>query len=153
MKLINRESKEEFDAEISEIGRTEIALISKSNRFDFDWIKESDFTVYKITVNNNDKALGLMSLIDLKEELRIHINLIENANENKGQHKQIDRVAGCLIAFAVRIAFDKGYLGFTSLIPKTELIDLYIKKYGFQQFGRQLALNGTKAITIINKYL
>jgi len=58
-----------------------------------------------------------------------------------------------LLAFATKAAFDKGYLGFTSLVPKTELIELYVTKYGFTQYGRQLAIERQAAINLIQKYL
>jgi len=65
--------------------------------------------------------------------------------------KKVDRVAGCLLAFAIQLAFEKGYLGFTSLVPKTELIRLYVNKYGFSQFGRQLAIERQEAIKSLHK--
>ena len=64
----------------------------------------------------------------------------------------MEYVAGCLISFAVQLSFEKGYLGFTSLIPKTKLIGLYVEKYGFSQFGRQLAIEKQAAIQLIEKY-
>jgi hypothetical protein len=78
---------------------------------------------------------------------------VEISEANKGKKKKIDRIAGCLLAFAVQVAFEKGYSGFTSLIPKTELISLYVEKYGFSQYGRQLAIEGKAAIALIQKYL
>lgn len=51
------------------------------------------------------------------------------------------------------MAFEKGYLGFTSLVLKTELIGLYVNKYGFQQYGRQLAIDQQDAIELIKTYL
>ena len=61
-------------------------------------------------------------------------------------------MAGCLLSFAVQIAFEKGYYGFTSLLPKTKLIPLYVEKYGFSHFGNQLAIEGRGAIKLIQKY-
>jgi hypothetical protein len=89
---------------------------------------------------------------DVSEEFRIHINLIEISNDNKSPNKKIDRVARCLLSFAVQIAFEKGYYGFISLVPKTQLIPLYVEKYGFSQYGRQLAIEGREAIKLIQAY-
>lgn len=75
----------------------------------------------------------------MPDEFRVQVNLIENSSDNKGRDKEIDRIAGCLLAFAVQVAFENGYAGFTSLVPKTELIELYVSKYGFKRYGRQLA--------------
>lgn len=155
MKLINQKTGEEFEAEIVELTDEDFVAIKKSREFDFDWDEEKENNVFKLvsTFENSSKIYGLISIIDIGEEMRIHINLVENANENKGGNKKINRVAGCLIAFAVRIAFEKGYLGFTSLVPKTRLINHYIEKYGFSQFGRQLAIERQEAINLIQKYL
>lgn len=91
--------------------------------------------------------------MDYPQEFRIHINLLESAKEHIGKHKKIDGIAGCLLAFAAQVAFEKGYHGFTSLVPKTVLIKLYVEKYGFSQYGRQLAIEGRQAIQLIQKYL
>lgn len=155
MKLLYWRTKEEFESEILEVEEKDYEIIKKSKQFQFDWTKEKANHVFKIVKSNeeNPEILGLLSIINISEELRIHINLIENSNENKGKSKKVDRVAGCLLAFAVQLAFEKGYLGFTSLVPKTELIGLYVKKYGFSQFGRQLAIERQEAISLIQKYL
>lgn len=79
--------------------------------------------------------------------------MVELSKAHIGKSKQIDRIAGCLIAFAVQISFEKGYAGFTSLVPKTVLIKLYIQKYGFSKYGSQLAIDGKAAISLIQKYL
>jgi len=153
MKLFDIQSQEEFEAEVIEVERKDLKIITKSKQFQFDWKKERN--VFKIVnaQEENAEILGLISIIDIPEELRVHINLIENSDKNKGKSKKVDKVAGVLLAFAVRIAFEKGYLGFTSLIPKTELISLYIEKYGFSQYGRQLAIERKEAIALIQKYL
>ena len=153
MKLIYLETKKEFEAEILPVEDSDLKGINKSKLFNFDLSKEEN--VYKI-IKMNDEApeiLGLLSILDISEELRIHINLIENSRDHKGKKKKIDRIAGCLLAFAVSLSFKKGYLGFTSLVPKTELINLYVKKYGFTQYGRQLAIERNDAVELIQKYL
>jgi len=137
MKLYNTNANTEVEAEIVKVNVKELKEIDKSKRFGFKWIEEKDYLVYKIVEVETILPLGLMSIIDYPEEYRIHINLIENSHENKGKEK----------------VFEKNYGGFTSLIPKTELIEWYIKKYGFIQFGRQLALDRVNAVKIINKYL
>ncbi|MEM8900042.1 MAG: hypothetical protein AAGC85_18145, partial [Bacteroidota bacterium] len=67
--------------------------------------------------------------------------------------KKLDHVAGCLVAFAIQLSFERGYYGFTSLLPKTQLIPLYIEKYGFSQYGRYLAIEGKEAIKLNQKYV
>ncbi len=155
MKLLYRKTKEEFEAEILELEEDDYKKIKKSKQFEFDWAKEKENHVFKIVKleEEDGEILGLLSVINIPDELRIHVNLIENSNDNKGKTKKVDRVAGCLLAFAVQMSFEKGYLGFTSLIPKTELIGLYVNKYGFSQYGRQLAIEQQDAIKLIQKYL
>ena len=94
-----------------------------------------------------------MSLIDYPDEYRIHLNLIEVEKRNQGQKKEIENIVGCLIAFACQIAFDRDYLGFVSLQPKTRLVDLYQDRYGFRQYGRLLAVEQQSSMALIDKYL
>jgi len=155
MKLIVRKTEEEFEAEIVEVNDDDFLTVKKSGQFGFNWDEERQYQVFKIVKTNEEDAIihGLISLINIPNEMRIHISLIENSNDNKGKNKKIDRIAGCLLAFAVGVAFEKGYSGFTSLVPKTELIGLYVNKYGFSQYGRQLAIETEDAIQLIQKYL
>lgn len=156
MKLLNVETQEEFEAEILEVDDEDFENIKNSKQFEFDWTKEKKNHVFKIVRVNEPEGqeiLGVLSITNIPEEFRIHVNLIENSNKNKGKEKKIDRIAGCLLAFAVQVSFENGYSGFTSLVPKTELIDLYVKKYGFTQYGRQLAIERKEAIQLIEKYL
>jgi len=153
MKLLYLKKRLEFKAEILEIEKSDYAEIKKSGQFEFDWSKEKNYHVFKIVKENEAEILGLLSIINIPKEWRIHVNLIENSNKNKGKGKEIDKIAGCLLAFTARLAFEKGYLGFVSLIPKTELIGLYVKKYGFKVFGNQLAIEKQASIDLIEKYL
>lgn len=156
MKLFNTESREEFEAEIIVMEDEDFRKVKQSKQFQFDWEQESGNQVFKIVAideTEDREILGLISFTDIPDEFRIHINLIENSNDNKGKHKKVDRIAGCLIAFAAQMSFQHGYGGFISLAPKTTLITLYIQKYGFTQYGRQLAMEGREAIDLIQKYL
>ncbi|MCB0580936.1 MAG: hypothetical protein KDD10_16690 [Phaeodactylibacter sp.] len=155
MKLLSLETQKEIEAEILELEEKDYEKIKKSRRFEFDWANEREHHVFKIVKarEENPEILGLISIVNIPEEFRIHVNLIENSKENKGKHKKIDRIAGCLLAFAAQVSFEKGYLGFTSLVPKTTLIELYVKKYGFTQYSRQLAIERQDAINLIQKYL
>lgn len=156
MKLLNLKTQKEFDGIILELEEKDFAKIKKSNQYLFDWHLENANNVFKITSidkKEKEEILGLISLSNIPEELRIHINLVEVAIINRGKDKNVDRIAGCLLAFACKLAFDKGYLGFTSLVPKTELIELYVNKYGFTKYGRQLAIERQAAINLILQYL
>jgi len=156
MKLLRIEDQWEFEAEVVAIENKDYEVIKKSGQFEFDWEKEKVnhvFKVMEVSEAEDSEILGLISLIDIAEEFRVHINLIENSNDNKGKNKSVDRIAGCLLAFAVQVAFENGYSGFVSLVPKTDLIEMYKNKYGFSQYGRQLAIEGRAAIQLVQKYL
>jgi hypothetical protein len=153
IKVLKIGTGKEVGATISRLEKNDLNEIKKRDVFDFDWSKKLSYQVYKIYLTEDEKILGLIALEDIPAELRIHIDLIESSSENVGKNKKIDRVPGSLIAFACELSFKKGYEGFVSLIPKTALIDHYINKYGFRQFGRQLALEGRSAGLLIIKYL
>jgi hypothetical protein len=140
MKLLLTTSQEEFEAIVIEIAPSDLKEIRKSKQFGFDWDREKPNHIFKIVKAGDDSGeiYGLISLSNISQELRIHINLIENSSDNRGSGKKVDRVAGCLLAFAVSLAFEKGYYGFTSLVPKTELIDLYTIKYRLYNQGKKV---------------
>lgn len=94
-----------------------------------------------------------MAIEDIPKEYRIHIRLIENSNSNKGKGKEYDNIAGCLIAHICEIAFEKNYDGFVSLKPKSEIIGLYISKYGFKAMGNYLFTELNNSELLIEKYL
>lgn len=154
MPLKNKKTGETLKSVIEKVIRADYKFISKSGEYTFEWLEESKNEVYKIYLKDeNHKILGLISLVDYPEEYRLHLNLIEVAMSNRGKEKEIENIAGCLIAFACRLAFDRDYFGFVSLKPKTKLIGLYQKKYGFRPYGRLLAVEQKASIVLINKYL
>lgn len=154
MPLKNRETGESLESVIERVIEPDYKRIKSSKEFNFDWKLEKKYDVYKIyLLGKENEILGLMSLMDYADEYRIHLNLIELGNKNKGRIKQIDNIAGCLLAFACEIAYEKGYYGFVSLRPKSQLIDLYQNRYGFRQYGRLLAVEQESAQRLINKYL
>lgn len=153
MKLLRVAIGEKVEAAIERLSVQEVQRLKGSDKFLFDWSTEAKNEVYRISLVGEQDVLGLISLIDVSEELRIHINLIESSKENQGNTKQYDYIPGCLIAFACQMAFEKGYDGFVSLIPKTQLIDYYRNKFGFFPAGTHLAVFDAAAQEIILKYL
>lgn len=151
MILINLETNEELVGIIGKISKEEIVELKENKNFTFDWSIEKDKEVYKISVKDKKTILGLMSLIDYPNEIRIHLNLLESRKDQRGKSKKIGNIVGCLIAFACRESFKKGYGGFVSLIPKTELITYY-KNYGFVEAGVLLAIWEENSRKLITKY-
>ena len=154
MKLMRIPSGEELEAFIEELLEEDYKELRRSNEFSFDWETEKTFEVYKIFLLTQESSiLGVMSLIDRPDEYRIHLNLLEVSKSNMGRRKKVDFIAGCLIAFAAELAFKRGYFGFVSLEPKTQLIDHYQNKYGFRQYGKYMAIYETASRALVDKYL
>ncbi|NEN22307.1 hypothetical protein G3O08_02160 [Cryomorpha ignava] len=154
MKLKHLPSDNELDAAISEVSKEDFNRIKRDKNFSFDWQFEETNDVYKMQlVSEKTEILGLMSLIDRKDEYRIHINLLETNERQRGKNNGIDNIAACLIAFAAEIAIKRGYYGFVSLTPKTKLIDHYQDKYGFRQYGRYLGIDGVTSQNLVEKHL
>lgn len=150
MFVVEHKTGKKEKVRISQLNSSELV---KLDSFDFDWSKETKFEVYKLSLISNEQVLGLLSIDRVIEELRIEIRLLEISIENIGKNKLYDRVAGILIAFACKESFKNGFYGFVSLIPKTKLIDHYQEKYGFQQFGRHLAIELQESEILMNRYL
>ena len=154
MKLKHIPTDKELEAAIAEVAEKDYKSIKKDKHFSFNWKLEKNNQVYKIyLLSDKQQILGLISLIDRKDEYRIHLNLLEIKEQHQGKNKEIDNIAGCLIAFAAKIAIKKGYYGFVSLTPKTKLIDHYQDKYGFRQYGRYLGVEGVASQNLVEKYL
>lgn len=131
MKLLDVQTGKWLEAEIDRISEQDIQEIEKSNRFRFDWKKELIHEVYKVYLTKDGFVVGLVALKDIPQDIRVHVQLIESSRNNTGKRKRLDRIPGCLIAYACELSFKKGYDGFVSLTPKTQLVNHYIKKYGF----------------------
>lgn len=153
LNLFHRQSQTKVLAGIELIDSGELVKLMKSGRFGFDWQAEVQNEIYTLALEEKQEVVGLMALKDIPAELRLEIMLLETSVENVGKSKVFEGIAGALIAFACRIAFLKGYQGFVSLTPKTDRITYYQQAYGFQSYGRQLALEGETALSLIKKYL
>lgn len=154
MLLERKNTGELLEAIIELLAKSDYTKVDKSSEFEFNWRLEHVHDIYKIyLIDEDDKILGLMSLTDIPREQRIHLNLIEVSRTNRGKHKALENIAGCLIAFACRLAFKRTYDGFVSLEAKTQLIALYQDRYGFRQYGNFLAIDQDDAKALINKYL
>ena len=153
MKLWNTRKKIFEKGIIELVSKNDYSKIKKGNQFEFDWNREKKNLVYKIHRKNEDEIVGLISLIDFPKELRLEIHLLEISKDNIGKNKNIDRSAGCLIAFACSLSFQKDYDGFVSLVSKTEIIKLYKEKFGFQELGNHLFSQLHNSESLINEFL
>ncbi len=153
MRVLNKKFNQLEETYIELVEEKDWEPIKKSSEFEFNWIVEKAFSVYKICLRNGDKILGLISFENLPKEARLHIRLIENVNSSKGRNKEYDFIAGCLIAYTCQKAFEKQYDGFVPLRPKTELADLYKSKYGFMEMEQYLFTELANSEMLIQKYL
>jgi hypothetical protein len=139
---------------ISKAGDEDFRLLTKK-RFSFSRKAVRNLaTVYKLQIKAEEDILGVVGLIDWQGEKRVEIRLLASSAENIGKGKRDSGIAGCLIAFACRQAVTKyGAEACVSLVPKTELIEHYMKKYHMLNAGRQLYLEGTNLIKLLKEYL
>lgn len=151
--VVEVQTGKKHEAEVLEVDKGDYKILT-AKVFFFQWKKEKEPSItYKLVIQN-EQILGAISLIRFDDEYRIEIKLLGVATENKGKHKKYDRVAGCLIAFAAAHALTLyGELACVSLIPKTELKQHYIHKYGMIDAGWQLYLEGKFLLQTIKTYL
>lgn len=152
MYILNKITGEKQTATITEIDVAEIAQINKTKRFDFNWNKEKNFHVYKLTIENKEEPIGLLSIENRLQDYALEIRLLAASKENIGKSKEYSRIAGCLIAFVCREAFKKGFGGFVCLKPKTKLEKHYMQQYGFQSTKMYLITEGENSLQLIQEY-
>ena len=151
----NTVSGDSFQTEVSTFTTKDLIQSSKKNGWKFNWKQEltnNNREVYKLTiVNNPDIIQGIISFT-IKND-HIYMDLIESAPFNLGRKKIYEGVAGNLVAFACKVAFQRGFDGFLSFTAKTKLIEHYENTLGAYHFGNHLMILETKASTIlVDKY-
>lgn len=152
MRILHLQSGDSVQVEILRIEANDYQLISKS-QFWFDWKIEKEYDVYKLCIKSTNNILGVISLETFPSESRIEIRLLAVSKENRGNNKKYDHIAGNLIAFAgIQAVKLFGEMACISLVPKTELIEHYMKKYYMLQAGRSLFLDGRELLQLIIKY-
>jgi hypothetical protein len=154
MEIAEVETGKRISIVISKAENEDFKLLTKK-RFSFSWKAFRNLaTVYKLQIKSEEDILGVIGLIDWPAEKRMEIKLLASSMENIGKGKRYDGIAGCLIAFACRQAVTMyGAEACVSLVPKTELIGHYVKKYHMQNAGWQLYLDGTNLIKLLKEYL
>jgi len=139
---------------ISGVDDSDFKVLLKRH-YSFDWkLFKDKLEIFKLyTEDQPERILGVVGIIDVPDEMRIEIKLIANLLEHVGRAKKYEGIAGCLIAFIGRKAVSK-YEGLAcvSLVPKTELIAHYEKKYYMHYAGWQLYLEGTLLRKLIKEY-
>ena len=145
---------EGFETEIIRLSISDSKQIKRSD-WQFNWIKElgdSTKQVYKLTTINEPTIIqGLVSIEDKNDHIFMH--LIESANFNKGNGKVYFGVPGNLVAFACKVAFEKGYDGFIAFDAKTALIKHYQLTLDATHFrGLRMFIETQAAHKLISQY-
>jgi len=136
MTLLETATGKKREAVIEAMKRKDFQIIKTSyhglNKFEWSEFKGQE--VFKIFLKDDETILGLVHLIDHEDEATnaIEIALLEVSDENIGRNKKFENIGGCLIAYACRESFKRGHDGFVFLTPKTDLIEHYSSKYGFE---------------------
>lgn len=92
---------------ITAVGAEDFNILTKK-RFSFTWKSfRNSTTIYKLQLEDEDHILGVIGLIDWPAEKRIEIKLLACSAENIGKQKIYEGIAGCLIAFACRLAVSR----------------------------------------------
>lgn len=152
MYVVNTETGEKHLAKVIQVHSLEIAKIDRSQRFDFNWIEEKTFKVYKLVIDDIEEPIGLLSLRERPDDYAIEIRLLASSKDNVVKGQKYRRIAGKMIAFACREAFKAGFGGFVCLKPKTTLEQHYIAKYGFESTKLFLITEGQNSLKLIKEY-
>jgi hypothetical protein len=151
----NSVTGEVFDTEITRLFLADARQIKK-NDWQFNWhteLKDSKKEVHKLTTINNPSIIhGLICFSDRGDHVFMH--LIESAKFNKGKKKHYKGVAGNLVAFGCKTAFEKGYDGVVSFIAKSQLVEHYKQTLGARLFGggNRMFIDTTEALKITKQY-
>lgn len=153
--IVNIVTGDSFATDISIISISDLSTVIKKNGWQFDWrleLKQPERDVYKLTIVNNQSIIqGLISL-EVKSD-HVYIHLLESAPFNKGKTKVYAGVPGNLVAFACKLAFQRGHEGNVSFFSKTQLVQHYIDTLEAVHIGgRTMIINTNAALKLINKY-
>lgn len=144
-----------FLTDISLVSGIDLKKVNKKNNWQFDWkleFMQPQCDVYKLTIVNNQSVIqGLISL-EIKSD-HVYMHLVESAPFNKGKTKVYAGVPGNLVAFACKLAFQRGHEGNVSFFSKTQLVKHYIDTLGAMHVGGRIMIIETiAALKLINKY-
>jgi hypothetical protein len=144
-----------FATDISLVTTSDLKAVIKKNNWQFDWkleFKQPERDVYKLTIVNNQSVIQGLISIEIKSD-HVYMHLVESAPFNKGKTKVYAGVPGNLVAFACKLAFQRGHEGNVSFFSKTQLVQHYIDTLGAMHVGGRIMIIDTiGALKLINKY-
>jgi len=163
MYIVEQINGGKIEVEIIKAVFTDLPL--KKEHWNFNWKEEFKNVENEIYILRqlNKSGRNIESIISLKwvtqngeNHKHLKMNLLEIAPHNFGKSGKYSRVAGCLLAFACEMSFTvkNNYKGWLMFEAKTELVDLYINKYGAEPTRLPFMCFSAKAsIALIDKYL
>ena len=152
VEITERKNGQKWKADINPVAEKDYKQITQKRYF-FNWKEEQKYQVLKLSLKDKDDILGLMSLELIPAEFRIRISLLALSAENVGRAGRYEGIAGCLIAYACRLAVSQfGEKACVSLVPKTKLRQYYINEYGMLTAGNSLYLADEPLLQILSKY-
>jgi hypothetical protein len=146
-----------YQTEVESIDWPEISMIHKKDGWNFNWKREykiDGHKLYKLTIPQDGKIQGLISLEQHHQHRFIEMHLIENAPHNQGKEKSYYGVAANLIAFACKQSYEAGFEGYVVFTAKTNLVAYYTEQMGAQIVkGRQrMGIFGAAAKKLVNSH-
>jgi len=106
----------------------DLKSVTKKNNWQFNWkleFKQPARDVCKLTIVNNQSVIqGLVSL-EIKSD-HVYMHLVESTPFNKGKTKVYAGVPGNLVAFACRLAFQRGHDGNVSFFLRRKLFNIIL---------------------------
>ena len=148
-------TSDSFATDISLVSAVDLKAVIKKNNWQFDWkleFKQPERDVYKLTIVNNQSVIQGLISIEIKSD-HVYMHLVESAPFNKGKTKVYAGVPGNLVAFACKLAFQRGHEGNVSFFSKTQLVQHYIDTLGAMHVGGRIMIIDTiAALKLINKY-
>ena len=146
---------ETFDTAVVSVSAADLKTTTKKAGWLFNWREEArqpGHQIFKLTtVDNPTIVQGLVGLEVSFDHVKMH--LIENAPFNLGKHKAYVGVAGNLIAYVCKVAFETGHLGNVAFVAKTKLIEHYTTSVGAVHVGgRLMILDTTAALILVKRY-
>lgn len=133
------------EAEIRCVESRDFTKLKKHPQFKFDWTQYKGMEVYKLCLKGNAEILGLMHVTDFPDPGFdfLMIEQVEIQKQHQGEKNGLNRIGGCLLAYAARLSVEYGHEGFLSLIAKNNKALLFHSKYGFDYLG-QIAVMGER---------
>lgn len=130
------------ETQVIKVGREELKNYRESNGWYIDWsATPSDVAVYKITVEGENEAQGLIGVRDDKDNMAVYVHWGVAAPWNQGlivgtDNKRYNGVGGHIFAVAASESVKLGYGGFFhAKAANGSLLAYYIKEFGAKPTG------------------